>query len=222
MALSRNQVLKFAGDIESSTCVRTYSQSSRLSWRFIGVDKYTGLGELCDQPLNKAFPCESAVNLLISCAHAKAHLSAQKEEARPHSRVPCSLRYPNRTCGSSPSPPQRSRKAHCLMIPKEMRLSRAHFAPSGPEIRVVSTHFSLSLRKSPGQGGCAVIVSKKVGKLSVSRHLLKRRTQSVIKDSCSEDRALIVYARPGATTLPYQELKKELSELLTRALSKEA
>lgn len=104
------------------------------------------------------------------------------------------------------------------MIPRSMRLSRAHFAPSGPETRAASSHFSLSVREAPQNGGCATVISKKVAKLSVSRHLLKRRMLSVMKPYCTKDRAVIVYARPGAAALPYPALAAELSELLARTL----
>lgn len=60
------------------------------------------------------------------------------------------------------------------------------------------------------------MVSKKVSKLSVGRHLLKRRVLSVLKPWCLPTRALIVYARPGSQTLPFPVLKQELEELLTR------
>lgn len=98
-----------------------------------------------------------------------------------------------------------------------MRLSRAHFAPSGPETRLASAHFSLSLRKAASAGGCAVVVSKKVARLSVTRHLLKRRVFSVIRPHCLSDRALILYARPGAAALSFQDLETELRELMARA-----
>lgn len=103
------------------------------------------------------------------------------------------------------------------MISRKMRLSRAHFAPSGPEKRASSTHFSLSFRPvETGTGGCAVVVSKKVAKLAVSRHLLKRRIYTALRTECSPDNALIVYTRSGAASLPYAELQEELSDLLTR------
>ena len=104
------------------------------------------------------------------------------------------------------------------MIPRMMRLSRAHFAPTGPEKRLVSSHFSLSLRLNQTEGGCAVVVSKKVARLSVSRHLLKRRVLSIIRPWCTKDRALVLYARPGSQALPFSVLKEELEELLARAL----
>ncbi len=102
------------------------------------------------------------------------------------------------------------------MLPRKLRLSRALFAPTGPETRVASPHFSLSIRE--GQGGCAAVISKKVAKLSVRRHLLKRRILSVMRPWCSSNRSLVVYARSGSSLLTYEALQTELSELLTRAL----
>ena len=103
------------------------------------------------------------------------------------------------------------------MIPRKLRLTRAHFAPTGPEKRLVSSHFSVSIRENQENGGCAVVVSKKVSKLSVGRHLLKRRVLSVLKPWCLSSRALIIYARPGSQTLPFPALKLELEDLLARA-----
>jgi len=101
-----------------------------------------------------------------------------------------------------------------------MRLSRAHFAPHGPETRVASPHFSLSIRTATGQGGCAAVISKKVAKLSVTRHLMKRRILAVMRPWCSPNQALVVYARPGSSALNFDTLSEELSELLTRAVGK--
>ncbi len=99
-----------------------------------------------------------------------------------------------------------------------MRLSRAHFAPIGPEKRAASTHFSISIRETKEKGGCAVVVSKKVAKLSVSRHLLKRRVLSILRPYCLSSKAVIVYARPGAGDLDFPALSLELAELLARTL----
>jgi ribonuclease P protein component len=76
----------------------------------------------------------------------------------------------------------------------------------------------LSVRDTAEKGGCAVVISKKVSKLSVGRHLLKRRALSVIAPWCSSTRILIVYARPGAASLDYPALSKELLALLERTL----
>lgn len=106
------------------------------------------------------------------------------------------------------------------MLSRNMRLSRAHFAPHGPEKRLASSHFSLSIRESGSQGGCAAVISKKVAKLSVTRHLLKRRILAVMRPWCSGSRALVIYARPGATSLDFPTLSNEITELLTRALGR--
>lgn len=98
-----------------------------------------------------------------------------------------------------------------------MRLSRAHFAPRGPEKRAQSAHFSLSFRPAePSTGGCAAVISKKVAKYAVSRHLLKRRIYAVLRPFCTDAQAIVVYARPGAPTLPFSDIQEELTQLLAQ------
>lgn len=64
----------------------------------------------------------------------------------------------------------------------------------------------------------AAVISKKVAKKSVDRHLLKRRILEILRPQVSSSRSLIVYARAGASTLPFQALKQELTELIKRAI----
>lgn len=102
------------------------------------------------------------------------------------------------------------------MLPKRLRLSRAAFPAVSAGVRGASTHFSYVATKTPGRSGCAAVVSKKVAKRSVDRHLLKRRMLSVAEEFCTPGRSLIVYARAGSLSLPFSTLKKELGELLNR------
>ena len=104
------------------------------------------------------------------------------------------------------------------MLPRNLRLTRAHFALHGPEKRVSSPHFSLSIRTSDGSGGCAAVIAKKVAKLSVTRHKMKRRILAIAGPWCSEKRALVIYARPGSALLPFAALSEELETLLVRTL----
>lgn len=104
------------------------------------------------------------------------------------------------------------------MLPRTRRLQREGFESARSLRRAASPHFSLSYGKAPGAGGAAVVVSKKVAKLAVSRHLLKRRVLSVIAPYVREDEALIVHARPGAAALPFPVLKDELVSLLSDIL----
>ncbi|MDB5264973.1 MAG: Ribonuclease protein component [Parcubacteria group bacterium] len=107
------------------------------------------------------------------------------------------------------------------MIPRRLRLSRAHFAsiPGKPgEKRAASPHFSVSVCKSEGNGGSAAVISKKVEKTSVGRHRLKRRVLAVLAPLSSKNQAVIVFARAGSQKLPYSLLKEELFELLSRVM----
>ena len=104
------------------------------------------------------------------------------------------------------------------MLPRRLRLTRRTF-PVATGARAASTHFSLTAGPAaPGHGGCAVVVSKKVARLSVARHLLKRRMLAVMRPWCNADQSLVAYARSGAPLLPYKELASELSALLTKTL----
>ncbi len=105
------------------------------------------------------------------------------------------------------------------MIPRRLRLSRKDFESvvRGKELmRALGPHFSISHGPAPSAGGCGVVVSKKVEKSSVKRHLLKRRIREVLRSYCSPDEVLIVYARPGSQNLSFEELSKELTEQIER------
>jgi ribonuclease P protein component len=104
------------------------------------------------------------------------------------------------------------------MLPRRLRLTRRSFAQPAHARRAATIHFSASLSPVPTEGGCAVVVSKKIARLSTARHLLKRRIMSVIRPWCDGPYSLIVYARAGAGTLPFKEVKKELEDLFARLM----
>ena len=103
------------------------------------------------------------------------------------------------------------------MLPRSLRLSRREFPDTRGLKRASSDHFSISYGESP-KGGAAVVISKKVARLAVSRHLLKRRIMSVIRPYMHEKLALVVHTRPGAASIPFPELKDELNSLLRSIL----
>ena len=107
------------------------------------------------------------------------------------------------------------------MLPRRLRLTRRAFALPGHARRAASTHFSVSASPALSEGGCAVVVSKKVARLSVARHLLKRRILSVMRPWCAGPYSVIVYARAGSSNLSFHTLKTELSEILARILPEE-
>lgn len=99
------------------------------------------------------------------------------------------------------------------MIPRRLRLSRARFPSGRAGSRSQSEHFSLVTGPS-SEGGCAVVVGKAVARRSVDRHLLKRRMFAVLRPYCAPGRFLVLYARTGASRLPYGALAEELARLL--------
>lgn len=101
------------------------------------------------------------------------------------------------------------------MLPRRSRLSRVTFPGGRTGSRAASPHFSI-LWGGAKSGGAAAVVSKKVARRSVDRHLLKRRMLAVIRPFAAEGRFLVVYARAGSPSLTYKALQEELSTLLIR------
>ena len=99
------------------------------------------------------------------------------------------------------------------MPKRRIHLSRPDFAAVSRDKsakRATSPHFSVTI--SNMGIGSAVVVSKKVTKSSVQRHLVKRRVREMIaqEGGNSTSRAVIVYARAGSASLPYSDIVTEL------------
>ncbi len=106
------------------------------------------------------------------------------------------------------------------MSKRRLQLSRPDFTNVSNDRsakRGSTPHFSVIC--SPLGVGSAVVVSKKVAKSSVQRHLIKRRVREVLAPWCSDSFGIIVYARAGTASLPYSEIQTELSPLLQRMAS---
>jgi ribonuclease P protein component len=115
---------------------------------------------------------------------------------------------------------------------RRLHLSRLDFNAASKDRtakRGASLHFSIVI--SQAGAGTAVVVSKKVAKSSVERHLIKRRVReavaaisnSVPKASVSHGtHATIVYAKAGSGALPYSEITTELNALLLPLLQPRA
>lgn len=102
------------------------------------------------------------------------------------------------------------------MLPRRLRLSRAGFPDSRGAFRAASAHFSLAWGPAKA-GGAAAVVSKKVARRSVDRHLLKRRMLEVIRPYASPGYSLVAYAKAGSLGLTYAAVRSELEPLLLRA-----
>jgi ribonuclease P protein component len=60
-----------------------------------------------------------------------------------------------------------------------------------------------------------VVVSKKVARLSVTRHRIKRRVLAALR-AIALPRAVIILPKPEAAALPYAEVREELAGLLSK------
>jgi ribonuclease P protein component len=80
-------------------------------------------------------------------------------------------------------------------------------------VRLSSKHFTAVLSKD--HFGYAVIVPKKVARLSATRHRIKRRTLEALgKIEADILSSVILYPRASVLDLEYDELKRELNKLL--------
>ncbi|MFA6519341.1 MAG: ribonuclease P protein component [Candidatus Paceibacterota bacterium] len=100
------------------------------------------------------------------------------------------------------------------MFPRRKRLSRDTF-PSALKNgrRISSEHLSVVI---PAEGrGYAVIVPKKIARLSVTRHKIKRRVLAALR-TLDLPQALIVFPKASVNSVSYQDIQSELAALLSK------
>lgn len=105
------------------------------------------------------------------------------------------------------------------MFPRRNRILRKEFPSiltSGK--KASSPHFTLIA--SGGVTGYAVVVSKKVAKLAVTRHRIKRRVLSALRTlQASESnlpKTLIIFPKNSVSAMPFKQVTKELVEVLSK------
>jgi len=94
------------------------------------------------------------------------------------------------------------------------RLSKEDFpaALSGGR-RLSSTNLSILIPN--GVKGYAVVVSKKIARLSVDRHRIKRRVLAALRTT-NLPPALIVFPKSSACSVSYKDIQTELATLLSK------
>ncbi len=112
------------------------------------------------------------------------------------------------------------------MIPKKIRISRDSFeeiSKGGKSVH--SASISLKYLENKGETGkteskMAVVVSKKVSKVSPKRNLIKRRINSVLnsqKNLIKHGFFMVFYVKPGALDKKFSETKEEVLFLLKKS-----
>ncbi|MFI5260261.1 MAG: ribonuclease P protein component [Candidatus Paceibacteria bacterium] len=100
------------------------------------------------------------------------------------------------------------------MFSKRERLPREQFGTALKTSRRLSSPHFLILAPE-GVAGYAVVIPKKVVRLSVTRHRLKRQILEALR-SFPLPPALIVFPRSSASSVNYQDIKTEIGALLSK------
>ncbi len=101
------------------------------------------------------------------------------------------------------------------MFPRRERLPRADFPlvlKTGR--RVDSPHFTVVF--SDNMKGCAVVVSKKTARLSVTRHSIKRRVLAALSTLSLPRGGLIVFPKSSAHSVSYEDIRGEIAQSLLK------
>ncbi|MCB9808885.1 ribonuclease P protein component [Candidatus Nomurabacteria bacterium] len=104
------------------------------------------------------------------------------------------------------------------MLPKKHRIQRKDFDTYFRSARPLHTQ-SLTLRvgtiASDAPTQCACVVSKKVSKISPTRHLIKRRVYSILREYLNQipPSVIIVHIKRGGD-FSFDNLKKEIDEVM--------
>jgi ribonuclease P protein component len=100
------------------------------------------------------------------------------------------------------------------MFPSRLRLKKEDFDDAtGKGVRRSSQNFTAVIPKKAN--GYAVVVSKKVAKLSVTRHKIKRRVLAALSSLTNLPPSIILYPRASVIDMGYDALQKELTKLLS-------
>ena len=104
------------------------------------------------------------------------------------------------------------------MLKRSHKISRREFLSVSPARPFHTDYFSI--RAVPAENPrFSVVVSKKVARTAVSRNRLRRRVYAVLAEALPRMRAPLrasIYAKKGAETLSYPDIKKEILFLLSR------
>jgi ribonuclease P protein component len=105
-------------------------------------------------------------------------------------------------------------------MPRRFSLTRADFKHTHHFRRIIGEYFSLSFGHLPGRSspGAAVVVSSKAAPRAVDRNRIKRRCRSLLYEYLRKNlrSTVILYAKKGAATTSFADLKKDIERLLAK------
>ncbi len=118
-----------------------------------------------------------------------------------------------KSCRSAAASGASALRRNILVFPRRQRLSRAVF-PSGLKgKRLISKNLSVLLPQE-GVQGYAVVLPKKVARLAVTRHRIKRHILAALR-TLSLPPSLIVFPKISVHSVSYEDIRTELKNLLS-------
>jgi ribonuclease P protein component len=101
------------------------------------------------------------------------------------------------------------------VFPARKRLSRNDFpAALAAGRRVASPHFKAVI--SAKTTGYAVVIPKKVARLSVTRHRIKRQVLSALRSFPELPPSLILFPQSSVALMNYRDIETELAGILSK------
>ncbi|MBU6214327.1 ribonuclease P protein component [Patescibacteria group bacterium] len=105
------------------------------------------------------------------------------------------------------------------MFPRRKRISRTLFPSALRNGRRISSEYFTAVIPEK-TSGYAVVVPKKIARLSVARHRMKRQVIGALQSFPLLPKSLIIFPKPSAFRLDSLHLRSDLAALLGRAMSK--
>ena len=147
--------------------------------------------------------------------YGETNLPTQEAQARKNARISCAQGDKFRAQDRKRSPPFRASAAHGLntVFSRRERLSRASLTAGLKGGKRRSTPYFSAVFPVSGRG-YAVIIPKKVARLSVTRHRMKRRVLTALRHLALPP-TIIIFPQAKVKDLGYDELIAELKKLFS-------
>ena len=147
--------------------------------------------------------------------YVETNVPTKETETRSNAWIPLQNEDERRPQDHALTPPRPPRPPFGLdaVFPRRARLSRSHFPAALSGRRLSSAHFSVVVPTAAR--GYAVVVPKKVARLSAQRHRLKRVVLAALR-MLPLPPALVVFPRASALQMNFTDLHAELAGLLSK------
>ena len=156
------------------------------------------------------------ITVTVTVRHVETDLSTKETQACTDPRISRAASHVRRTSDRTRPQTKGPRKTDRLtpfVFPRYKRLPRAQF----PVVfkngrRHTSPHFTAVI--SHKAQGYAVVIPKKIARLAVTRHRIKRRVLAALR-TIPLPPALLLFPKASVSSVSYEDIKTEIKTLLS-------